>query len=137
MGDMDTGQLTTVLFAKMRQGQFALQGHCVGHQPAAGAQVCPAQVQHPFAGDAAADEDGIGLFQALQCRWRLAADQLQAGYTQRVTVVFDETLAAFVGLDGQGAAGRVGAHPFDANRAAARAHVPQQLHRAGAPGAPG
>jgi hypothetical protein len=41
--------------------------------------------------------------------------------------MFDQALAAGIGFNRQGAAARVGAHPLDADGAAARAHVPEQF----------
>src|SRR3546814_9262052 len=43
------------------------------------------------------------------------------------TTLFRSPLAAFVGLDGQGSATGVGAHPFDTDGAAARPHIPEQF----------
>ncbi|MNK88963.1 hypothetical protein D3C87_1089540 [compost metagenome] len=59
--------------------------------------------------------------------WRAAANQLQAGHAKGIAVVFDQLLPAFVGFDGQCPATRVSPHPFDANRTAAGADVPQQF----------
>ncbi|MNP40196.1 hypothetical protein D3C76_1338160 [compost metagenome] len=52
---------------------------------------------------------------------------MQAGNAEGIAVVFDQRLSAFIGLDGQCATTGVGAHPFDADRAAAGADVPQQF----------
>jgi hypothetical protein len=52
---------------------------------------------------------------------------LQTGHAKGVAVVFDQALAACIGFNRQSAAARVGAHPFDADGAAACAHVPEQF----------
>jgi len=68
-------------------------------------------------------------FQPVQCHGGLAAHQVQTRHAQGIAVVLDQPLTALVGLDGHCAACRVCTHPFDADRAAARAHVPKQLPR--------
>ena len=66
------------------------------------------------------------------------AEQSSANIWQAVCASVREAMAnaklaaddiAGIGFDGQGAATGVSAHPFDSDRAAAGAHVPQQLPR--------
>ncbi|MCY1417327.1 hypothetical protein D9M71_328590 [compost metagenome] len=83
--------------------------------------------QYTGDGDAAADEDRIRLLQTGQRFGSVTGDQLQLGNAERVAVVRDQLLAAFVGFDGDRPAARVAAQPFDGDRAAAGADVPQQL----------
>ena len=124
---MDAGQFAAVLCAPVHQGHFTLQGHGIGHQSPTRAQVLPAGVEHAVAGHAAADENRIRRFQPCQGLGRAAANQLQARHAEGLAVVFDQLLAAGVGFNCQGAAAGVGAHPFDADGAAARADVPKQF----------
>ncbi|MNH29045.1 hypothetical protein D3C79_892530 [compost metagenome] len=126
---MNTRQLAAVLVAPGHQGQFTLQRDRVGNQSAAGFERCPASVQHAFAGDPAPDENRIRTFKPCQCLRRTAADQLQAGHAEGVTVVLDQLLAAVIGFDGKRPATGVGTHPFDTDRTGAGADVPQEFPR--------
>ncbi|MNZ63332.1 hypothetical protein D3C78_814770 [compost metagenome] len=124
---MNSRQLPAVLLAPGHQGHFTLQCDCVGNQPATGFEFGPAGIEHALAGDAAADENRIRPLQPGQCLRRAAANQLQAGNAEGIAVVFDQRLSARICLDGQCAATGVGAHPFDADRTAAGADIPQQF----------
>ncbi|MOA15832.1 hypothetical protein D3C78_1360140 [compost metagenome] len=104
-----------------------MQRHCVGDQTATGFELFPAGFEHPYTGDAAADEDGVRAFQPRECLRCLATNQLQTGHAQCIAVVLDQLLATIIGFDGQGAAARMRTHPLDTDRTAAGADIPEQL----------
>ncbi|MNS05953.1 hypothetical protein D3C72_373680 [compost metagenome] len=104
-----------------------MQRHCVGDQTATGFELFPAGFEHPYTGDAAADEDGVRAFQPRECLRCLATNQLQTGHAQCIAVVLDQLLATIIGFDGQGAAARMRTHPLDTDRTAAGADIPKQF----------
>ncbi|MET3249123.1 hypothetical protein ABIE53_005933 [Burkholderia sp. OAS925] len=127
IGKRNARQRAAMLFAPCGKRRLALQRHGVGDQPAAVAQTRPARVEYTRHRHAAADEHRIRRRQPVECFRRAARDELQTRHAQRVAIVFDKALPLRVRFNGNRAASRMRAHPFDADRAAARAHVPQQF----------
>ncbi|MNJ26705.1 hypothetical protein D3C77_211950 [compost metagenome] len=104
-----------------------MQGNGIGHQTAAWAQLLPAVLQHTLTCYTTTNEDSVGALKAMQGLRGAAADQLQAGHAEGIAVVFDQLLAARIGLNGQRSTAGVSAHPLDANRAAAGTDIPEQF----------
>ena len=93
-----------------------------------GASAVPAGVEHPGARDAAADEDRRGRVEAGERLGRAAADHGQpVGHAEGEGVALDPVGARGVGLDrrSRGRSRSARSHSI-ADRAAARADVPQQ-----------
>ncbi|KGW79258.1 hypothetical protein Y046_3851 [Burkholderia pseudomallei MSHR2990] len=111
--------------------RLALQRHRVRDEAPPRLQARPASVEHAFAAHAAADEHRVGRAQARERVGRAARDELERRHAERVAVVLDEALPVRMRLDRDRPATRVRAHPFDTDRPAARADVPQQFARRG------
>ena len=83
---------------------------------------------------AAADEHRVRPRQVPQRGRGGALDDRQVGHAEVGGVAGDPADARGVALDGDGAVGRVGQHPLDADRAGAGADIPQQLAATGRQG---
>ena len=80
-----------------------------------------------FAPGLTIDASNVRAFESDQGLWCLATNQLQTGDAEGIAVVFNQQLPTFIRFDGQHPATRVSAHPFNTDRTAASADIPQQF----------
>src|SRR6202034_3603400 len=101
------------------QHRLGLHRDRVRDEPAAAPQRRPARLDHAFGRDAAADEHRVGLGQASQRAGSHSPDHLQVRHTKPGRVTFQTVGTVRARLDGHGATTVIGAHPLDADAAAA------------------
>jgi len=93
----------------------------------AGYQLADGSIEHARIAAAAADENGIRCRQSRKGTRRLALDNGQTRHAESPGIAADASDTLARGLDRDGAQRGIGKHPFDADRAGARADVPQQF----------
>ena len=84
-------------------------------------------IEHGGVAGAATDKDGVRRRQADERVGRRGLDNLQSRHAERGGVAADAGRAVFAPLYGDGAHRRIRQHPFDRDRAGARADVPEQF----------
>ena len=132
MRDRDLRKLAAVARAPVDAGGLRLERHRVDDQPPAGRERADGALDHARRARAAADEDRVRRGQVRERLRRFAGDDREAGNAEAQRVAGDPRRPVVAGLDGDRAVGGVGEHPFDRDRARARADVPQEFRRAAA-----
>ena len=104
--------------------RFGFERHSIDDEAPAGTKREDATIEDARIARPASDKDGLRWREVFERSWRCALDHNQPGHAERSSVALDAGGALRVSLDGNRAQGCVGEHPFNRDRACARANVP-------------
>ena len=127
MSDRDLHKLAAEARTPADAGGLRLERHRVDDEPSAGRERGERALDHAGRARAAADEDGVRPGQILKHMGRFARDHGKRWDAEAQRVAGDARRAVVAGFDRDRAVGGIGEHPFDRDRAGARADVPQEF----------
>ncbi len=125
--DVDAGEITAEAALAMRvERLLGIEGDSIGDEATTGLQRVPASIEQLVVGDVAAEEDGVGRGHADEAVGGVAVHDLEGRDAESAGVDGDHLQALAFALEGDGLGIAGGAHPFDGDRAAAGADIPEQ-----------